>query len=70
MNIEGTFSQDVQRQDVEGLEGIAVDWIARNLYSLRRMDIIVQSLSGRFRKILYRDAMRLPRAIALHPHKG
>lgn len=37
MNIEGTFPQAVQRFDVDGLEGIAVDWIGRNLYSLRRL---------------------------------
>ncbi|CAI5439951.1 unnamed protein product [Caenorhabditis angaria] len=70
MNIDGTFPQAVQRFDVDGLEGIAVDWIARNLYSLRRSDILVQSLDGRFRRSLYKDVMRLPRSIALHPAKG
>uniref|UniRef100_A0A1I7U5D7 EGF_CA domain-containing protein n=1 Tax=Caenorhabditis tropicalis TaxID=1561998 RepID=A0A1I7U5D7_9PELO len=70
MNIEGTFPQAVQRFDVDGLEGIAVDWIGRNLYSLRRKDILVQSLDGRFRQSVYKNVMKLPRSIALHPAKG
>ncbi|CAA99828.2 EGF-like domain-containing protein [Caenorhabditis elegans] len=70
MNIEGTFPQAVQRFDVDGLEGIAVDWIGRNLYSLRREDILVQSLDGRFRQPLYKNVMTLPRSITLHPAKG
>ncbi|CAI2309352.1 unnamed protein product [Caenorhabditis sp. 36 PRJEB53466] len=70
MNIEGTFPQAVQRFDVDGLEGIAVDWMGRNLYSLRRSDILVQSLNGRYRQTVYKDVMKLPRAIALHPAKG
>ncbi|CAD6184265.1 unnamed protein product [Caenorhabditis auriculariae] len=70
MNIDGTFPQAVQRYDVDGLEGIAVDWVARNLYSLRRNDILVQGLDGRFRRSVYKDVMKLPRAIALHPAIG
>lgn len=70
MNIEGTFPQAVQRFDVDGLEGIAVDWIGRNLYSLRREDVLVQSLDGRFRQSVYKNVMKLPRSIALHPSKG
>ncbi|CAB3408313.1 unnamed protein product [Caenorhabditis bovis] len=70
MNIDGTFPQAVQRFDVDGLEGIAVDWIGRNLYSLRKTDILVQSLDGRFRTSVYRNVMTLPRSIALHPSKG
>lgn len=70
MNIEGTFPQAVQRFDVDGLEGIAVDWIGRNLYSLRREDILAQSLDGRFRQSVYKNVMKLPRSIALHPAKG
>ncbi|KAJ1365362.1 hypothetical protein KIN20_025632, partial [Parelaphostrongylus tenuis] len=31
----GTYPQTLQKYDVDGVEGIAVDWIGRNLYSLR-----------------------------------
>ncbi|KAK6013404.1 calcium binding EGF domain protein [Ostertagia ostertagi] len=65
LDLDGTFPQTVQKYDVDGLEGIAVDWIGRNLYSLRKADIIVQTLTGRYRRALYKGVMRLPRAIAV-----
>lgn len=40
LNLDGTFPQTVQKYDVDGLEGIAVDWIGRNLYSLRRFVLV------------------------------
>ncbi|CAJ0954905.1 unnamed protein product, partial [Mesorhabditis belari] len=70
MNIDGTFSQSVQKYEVEGMEGIAVDWVGRNLYSVRRKDILVQALDGRFRRKLYQGVLQQPRAIALHPARG
>ncbi|KHJ81206.1 Low-density lipoprotein receptor repeat class B [Oesophagostomum dentatum] len=70
LNLDGTFPHVVQKYEVDGLEGIAVDWIGRNLYTLRRNDIIVQNLDGHYRRSLYKGVMRLPRAIALHPAKG
>ncbi|CAJ0573562.1 unnamed protein product, partial [Mesorhabditis spiculigera] len=70
MNIDGTFPQAVQKYEVEGMEGIAVDWVGRNLYSVRRRDIIVQALDGRYRRKLYASVLQQPRAIALHPARG
>ncbi|CAI4225377.1 unnamed protein product [Auanema sp. JU1783] len=70
MNMEGTFPQVIQRMEVDGVEGIAVDWMGRNLYSLRRNDILVQTLDGRYRRAVYSNVMKLPRAIALHPQMG
>ncbi|KAE9420700.1 hypothetical protein Angca_006416, partial [Angiostrongylus cantonensis] len=66
----GTYPETLQKYDVDGVEGIAVDWIGRNLYSLRRTDVLVQTLDGRYRRTLYQGVMRLPRAIAAHPQKG
>ncbi|XGW22347.1 hypothetical protein V3C99_004959 [Haemonchus contortus] len=70
LDLDGTFPQTVQKYDVDGLEGIAVDWIGRNLYSLRKADVIVQTLTGKYRRALYKGVMRLPRAIAVHPARG
>ncbi|KAK6725852.1 hypothetical protein RB195_004275 [Necator americanus] len=70
LNLDGTFPHVLQKYEVDGLEGIAVDWIGRNLYSLRRTDILVQTLEGHHRRALYKGVMRLPRAIAVHPAKG
>ncbi|VDM56892.1 unnamed protein product [Angiostrongylus costaricensis] len=66
----GTYPETLQKYDVDGIEGIAVDWIGRNLYSVRRTDVLVQTLDGRYRRTLYQGVMRLPRAIAAHPQKG
>jgi len=70
INIEGAFPQPIQQYEVESLEGIAVDWIARNLYTLRKTDIYVQQMDGRYRKTLYKGVMKLPRALAVHPTIG
>ncbi|MFH4979099.1 hypothetical protein AB6A40_005808 [Gnathostoma spinigerum] len=59
-------SHEIQSYEVDGQEGIAVDWIGRNLYSLRRTDVFVQTLDGRFRKKLYDGKFRLPRALVAH----
>ncbi|KHN76991.1 Low-density lipoprotein receptor-related protein 1 [Toxocara canis] len=70
INLDGTSLQRIQDFEVDGVEGIAVDWVARNLYSVRRTDVIVQTLDGRYRKTLYRDVLRLPRALIVQPLIG
>ncbi|VDN05510.1 unnamed protein product [Thelazia callipaeda] len=57
----------VQNHDIEGTEGIAVDWVHRNLYSLRQDQLHVQLLDGRFRTSLYKGFFQLPRALAVNP---
>uniref|UniRef100_A0A915CAZ8 Uncharacterized protein n=1 Tax=Parascaris univalens TaxID=6257 RepID=A0A915CAZ8_PARUN len=42
----------------------------RNLYSIRRSDVLVQTLNGRYRKTLYRGVFRLPRALIVEPFIG
>ncbi|KJH46163.1 Low-density lipoprotein receptor repeat class B [Dictyocaulus viviparus] len=70
LSLDESIPEIIEKYEVDGVEGIAVDWIGRNLYSLRRSNIIVQTLDGRYKRILYENVMRLPRAIALHPSKG
>uniref|UniRef100_A0A0N4ZV61 EGF-like domain-containing protein n=1 Tax=Parastrongyloides trichosuri TaxID=131310 RepID=A0A0N4ZV61_PARTI len=70
INIDGAFPEPIQTYEVDGVEGIAVDWVARNLYTARRSDIFVQTLDGRFRKSLYKNVFKMPRALACHSLKG
>ena len=53
-------------------DGIAVDWIARNLYwtDTGRNVIEVSRLDGSSRKTLIEDDLDEPRAVALFPRKG
>ena len=52
-------------------DGIAVDWVGRNLYWCDKTTdtIEVSKLNGLYRKILVRDGLQEPRAIAVHPYK-
>ena len=58
--------------DVSHPDGIAVEWLARNLYwtdtGLDRIE--VSRLDGSFRKIVISEDLDEPRAITLHPSLG
>ncbi|KAH7646170.1 low-density lipoprotein receptor-like protein [Dermatophagoides farinae] len=53
-------------------DGIAVDWIGRNLYwcDKGKSTIEVSKLDGKFRRILIRQQLEEPRAIVLNPLEG
>ena len=53
-------------------DGIAVDWVARNLYwtDTGTDRIEVSRLNGTARKVLIRENLDEPRAIALDPSHG
>lgn len=53
-------------------DGIAVDWIADNLYwtDADRDRIEVARLDGRYRRVLISTGMKQPRGIELVPQKG
>ncbi|KAI5636203.1 low-density lipoprotein receptor repeat class B domain-containing protein [Phthorimaea operculella] len=53
-------------------DGIAVDWVGENIYWCDKgTDTIeVSRLDGRHRKVLIRNNLSEPRALALHPQKG
>ena len=53
-------------------DGLAVDWVGRNLYWCDKGSdtIEVSDLSGNYRKVLIKDGLQEPRAIAVDPHYG
>lgn len=57
---------------VRNSDGIAVDWMGRNLYwsDVDLKEISVSKLNGSFKKTLFYRNVSIPRAIALHPGYG
>lgn len=55
-----------------GKDGLAVDWISKNLYWCDKMKdtIEVSKLNGLYRKVLIKDNLQEPRAIVLNPYDG
>ena len=56
----------------EGVEGLAVDWAAKNLYYIDSRKGTLNVLSTRnvtYRRILLKNLKR-PRAIVIHPNQG
>ncbi|XP_039297964.1 low-density lipoprotein receptor-related protein 1 [Nilaparvata lugens] len=64
--------QTLHSSTLQNPDGIAVDWVGRNLYWCDKgLDTIeVSKLDGRFRKVLLKEGLQEPRAIALDPHQG
>ncbi|GAB1610066.1 low-density lipoprotein receptor-related protein 1B-like isoform X1 [Argonauta hians] len=58
--------------NIKDPDGIAVDWIGRNLYWCDRTThtIEVSQLNGNYRKILIHKGLQQPRAIEVYPAKG
>ncbi|UYV70470.1 hypothetical protein LAZ67_7003147 [Cordylochernes scorpioides] len=72
INIDGTGEELLVRHDTHGLEGLAVDWVAKKLYWLDRTSkhLDVSELNGTLRKTLLSRYISDPRAIAVHPGIG
>ena len=53
-------------------DGLAVDWVGRNLYWCDKGSdtIEVTNLDGKFRKVLIREGIQEPRALAVDPFHG
>ncbi|KFD53736.1 hypothetical protein M513_05441 [Trichuris suis] len=71
--LNGTDWQVLHSHDMRNPDGLAVDWVGRNLYWCDKgTDTIeVSKLDGRFRKVLMRSgALKEPRAIVLDPFVG
>ncbi|XP_063629184.1 prolow-density lipoprotein receptor-related protein 1-like [Cydia splendana] len=73
--VQGIALSDIKvviEQGVSTAEGLAVDWVANNLYwvegTLRQIE--VARLDGRYRRTLVSGDMESPRAIALDPKHG
>ena len=58
--------------NVTSAEGLAIDWISRNIYVVdsARRTIEVASLNGLYRKIIIRANLNNPRSIAVDPVDG
>ena len=63
---------EVLVKPVPNADGIAVDWLGRNLYwtDAGEHEVAVAKLNGSFKKVLFRDGVSRPRAIVLHPVEG
>ncbi|KAJ6647666.1 Prolow-density lipoprotein receptor-related protein 1, partial [Pseudolycoriella hygida] len=60
---------DIHNTMLKNPDGLSVDWVAKNLYWCDKgLDTIeVSRLDGKFRKILIKENLQEPRAIALNP---
>lgn len=67
-----TGRETVISEGINGIEGIAVDWIAGNIYwTDRGHDTVeVSSLNGSNRYVVMHGDMEKPRALAVHPVLG
>lgn len=70
--LDGTGQMHVVTSEVENPDGLAIDWLARNLYwtDTGTDRIEVCRLDGSYRKVLINTNLAEPRAIALAPQLG
>ncbi|KAL0271000.1 UNVERIFIED_CONTAM: hypothetical protein PYX00_008246 [Menopon gallinae] len=71
-HLNGTGREIVLASQNEGVEGLAVDWAAKNLYYIDSRKGTLNVLSMRnvtYRRTLLKNLKR-PRAIVVHPNKG
>lgn len=71
-HLNGTGREIVLASQNEGVEGLAVDWAAKNLYYIDSRKGTLNVLSMRnftHRRTLLKNLKR-PRAIVVHPNKG
>lgn len=63
---------EVLVKSVKNVDGIAVDWLGRNLYwtDADKHEVAAAKLNGSFKKVLFREGVSRPRAIVLHPMEG
>ncbi|XP_071941661.1 low-density lipoprotein receptor-related protein 1-like isoform X2 [Antedon mediterranea] len=72
MDMDGNNKEGIHTLGVKNPDGLAVDWIGRNLYWCDKgLDVIeVSKLDGRYRKTLISEDLDEPRAIIVNPMKG
>lgn len=70
--LNGSSQEDVISFEVSLPEGIAIDWISRNIYwtdtGTKRIE--VARMNGAFKRTIIHEGLREPRAIIVHPKKG
>lgn len=69
---DGTFTTDVVNTEIKQPDGIAIDWIAKNLHWTDSGSdrIEVCRLNGLYRRVLINDNLEEPRGIAVAPTLG
>ena len=69
---ETSTEQILHSATVQSPDGIAVDWVGRNLYwcDKGKDTIEVSQLDGKYRKVLIKEGLEEPRAIVLNPYDG
>ena len=72
MDYDGSNSETIVSTSLGTTEGLAVDWIGRNLYwtDTGRNKIEVSRLDGSSRKVIIDTNLDEPRAIVVYPRKG
>lgn len=70
----GRFDRKVEVlvKSVRSVNGIAVDWLGRNLYwtDADEREVAVAKLNGSFKKVLFKEDVARPLAIVVHPVEG
>uniref|UniRef100_T1K526 EGF-like domain-containing protein n=2 Tax=Tetranychus urticae TaxID=32264 RepID=T1K526_TETUR len=69
-HLNATQFDNVINSDLNHPDGIAVDWISRNLYWTEAAAIRVSRIDGSYRKTLISKDLDKPRAIIVNPWKG
>lgn len=64
--------QVIHNSTVRNPDGLAIDWVGRNLYWCDKTTdtIEVSKLDGRYRKVLIKEGLQEPRALEVFPAKG
>ena len=72
MDLSGRNLQVLIKDKIRNVNGIAVDWLGRNIYwtDAGKREISVAKLNGSCRKTVFKTKLENPRAIVLHPRKG
>ena len=72
VSFDGSGMKTVINESLGEVDGVAVDWIARNLYWTdgKLKTISVASLEGKYHLTLIKDDLDKPRAIVVHPRIG
>ena len=68
----GTGVEVVLEAGLSNVEGLAVDWVGRNMYLADRIQdkIFVATLEGRYMKTLVSEGLQEPRALVVDPSDG
>jgi len=71
-NVKLPFEETIHSSSIQGPDGLAVDWVGRNLYwcDKGKDTIEVSTLHGKFRRVLFKESLQEPRAIVVDPFEG